>query len=65
MNRRTPKQQAADFVAANATSPVVAGRAIGTGGEGGCYTLADGRRFRLGLKAMHLLPEGSPRWMEF
>ncbi len=63
--RRTPDQQAADFIAANDQSVVVAGRSIGNGGKGGYYTLDNGSRHRLGLEAMRLLPEGYPRWMSF
>ena len=64
--RRTPEQQAQDFVNANYVSPVVAGRAIehdpGKPGKGGVYTLRDGTSHRLDLAACRLLPEGYPRW---
>lgn len=64
-SRRTPRQQASDFMLANDKSPVIAGRAIGEGGKGGFYTLADGNVYRMGLQAMQMLPEGYPRWMDF
>lgn len=63
--RRTTQQQASDFVLANDESLVVAGRAIGGGGKGGFYTLANGEVHRIGADAMRMLPEGYPRWMEF
>jgi len=59
---RTPEQQAADFVDANRRSLVVEGRAIGNGGEGAYYTLADRSVHRLGARACELLPKGFPKW---
>lgn len=50
------------FVRANDESLVVSGYAIGNGGEGGVYTLADGRVFRLDLEACRALPENYPKW---
>lgn len=50
---------AAAFIAANKVSPVVSGVAHGNGGEGGTYTLKDGRRFRLSASACR---EVVPRW---
>lgn len=65
--RRTPEQQAADFIAANARSPVIAGAALHVGGEGPdhvvgvTYTLKDLSKHRLSREAVKLLP-GVPRW---
>ena len=66
MIRRSPREQAADFAAANARSPVISGAAIHVGGEGPdhvvgvVYTLKDRTRHRLGLAAHRLMP--APRW---
>lgn len=50
------------FVIANDLSPVVSGSVIGTGGQGGRYTLADGTSFRLSLDDCRALPSGYPIW---
>ncbi len=50
------------FMTANDKSPVVSGAAIGKGGEGGYYTLQDGKSFKLDLADCQALPEGYPRW---
>jgi hypothetical protein len=63
MTKRTPQQQADDFMAANDKSPVVAGYAIGQGGQGGNYTLKDGSKYYVGAAACGLLREGYPRWI--
>jgi hypothetical protein len=62
-SRRSPQEQADDFMAANDKSPVVAGFAIGQGGQGGVYKLKDGTRHRIGAKGCGLLREGYPRWV--
>lgn len=54
--------KAADFVTANDQSPVVSGAVFGTGGEGGVYTLEDGRHFSLDAAACSALPDGYPKW---
>ncbi len=66
---RTPEQQAADFIAANDISPVVAAGIVHNGGVEGpdnviglAITLADRSRHRLSSEASKLLPEGYPRW---
>lgn len=65
---RAPEQQAADFIAANDRSPVIAGSAIHKGSEHpdnvvGCtYTLDDHSKHRLGSEACRLLPDGYPKW---
>lgn len=51
-----------EFMKANDESPVVAGRAIGEGGQGAVYTLDNGRKFSLGVVTCMELPEGYPRW---
>ncbi|PZQ20577.1 MAG: hypothetical protein DI569_15090 [Sphingopyxis macrogoltabida] len=49
-----------EFVCANLESHVVAGRAIGNGGKGAYYTLANGRVFRLSAEDCRLA--GPPDW---
>lgn len=51
------------FVKENDLSPVIIGAAIGKGGEGGRYTLANGKRFVLNLQDCLDLPEGYPKWL--
>ena len=48
---------------ANDESPVVAGAAIGNGGEGGYYHLANRQSFKLSLKDCQSLGEGYPIWI--
>lgn len=63
---RTPQQQADDFVAANNKYGVIAGTAIELNAskpsKGCLYKLTDGRWYRLGVKALQLLPEEYPKW---
>jgi hypothetical protein len=49
------------FKLANAQSPVVAGSAKGTGGQGAIYVLADGTSFDLSAEECAALT-GGPRW---
>lgn len=64
--RRTPQQQADEFVRANKRSPVVAGEALEPDprkpAKGARYKLDDGTWHRLGAEACSLLPDGFPRW---
>lgn len=48
------------FLAANQTSPVVRGSAIGSGGEGARYMLEDGHFFVLSAEECRQV--GMPRW---
>lgn len=54
-------EKAAAFVEANKKSKVVAGAAFGPG-EGGSYTFANGRVFRMSLEDMRSLPRRYPDW---
>src|SRR3546814_6185893 len=47
------QEQARKFMLANDASPVVAGEVIGNGGQGGRYTLKDGRTFTLPRSEEH------------
>lgn len=58
----TDEELVAEFMAANDDSPVVSGAAIGNGGQGGVYTLADGRCYVMSGAICRALPEGYPRW---
>lgn len=58
-----PTAKASAFMQANDKSPVVSGAAIGNGGQGGVYTLADKQSFRLSVEDCRSLPAGYPRWM--
>lgn len=53
-------EQANAFRAANRRSPVVSGAAIGNGGQGAHYTLANGQQFTLNRADCELV--GMPRW---
>ncbi len=59
-----PTEKAREFMTANEASPVVSGYAIEPDprkpGKGGCYTLKDGRMFRLSLEDCRSMP--APRW---
>lgn len=59
----TLTRRAKEFVKANDISRVIAGAAIGNGGKGGRYTLANGRKFQLDLADLKSLPDGYPKWM--
>src|SRR3546814_18484486 len=50
------QEQARKFMLANDASPVVAGEVIGNGGQGGRYTLKDGRTFTLPLEVARAVP---------
>jgi len=54
-------ERAKEFVEANAKSPVVYGSAIGNGGKGAYYRLANGQRFRLNREDCAAV--GMPRWL--
>lgn len=56
------QQQARAFMRANDASPVIAGEVIGNGGQGGRYTLKDGRVFTLPLEVARAVPEPYPKW---
>lgn len=66
MAEKIPTPRAAEFLAANAQSPVVAGRLIEPNPnkppKGIIYQLDDGRLFRLGVKDARSIP--MPRWKE-
>lgn len=47
------------FIEANKISPVVYGAAIGTGGQGAIYRLADNKTFTLTAEECRLV---EPRW---
>lgn len=51
-----------EFIKANDKSPVIIGAAIGNGGKGGIYTLANGKRYTLNLEDCQALPVGYPKW---
>lgn len=57
-----PTRKAKAFMKANDESNVVSGAARGEGGQGGTYTLYDGRSFRLTLEDCRSLPEEYPKW---
>lgn len=50
------------FMKENDKSPVIIGSVIGNGGQGGYYTLANGKQFTLNLQDCNDLPEGYPKW---
>lgn len=54
--------QARAFMRANDASPVIAGEVIGNGGQGGRYTLANGKVYTLPLDVSRALPENYPKW---
>jgi len=56
-------RKARSFMKANDQSPVVSGAAIGEGGQGGFYTLEDGKTFKLLLDDCQALTDGYPRWI--
>lgn len=56
----TPKARA--FVIANANSPVISGSVIGAGGNGGYYTLKDGKRFKISNTDSKSMPY--PVWLD-
>jgi hypothetical protein len=56
----TMSENAKQFITANRRSPVVAGSAIGQGGEGCHYTLKNGRGFTLTREECEQV--GHPRW---
>lgn len=58
LKSQRPTKKAAEFIAANIESGVVAGAAFE--GGGGSYTLKDGRTFRLSLEDMRSMK--MPRW---
>lgn len=68
MARRTPEQQASDFIRANDASPVVSGAVTFRGEEhpdnatGVRYTLEDNSTHRLGRAAAALVQEPYPKW---
>lgn len=66
--RRTPQQQADDFVRANDRSPVIIGSAIEPDPrkrpKGARYKLDDRTWHQLGAEACALLPDGYPRWKQ-
>ena len=51
-----------NFMKANDESPVVSGAAIGNGGEGGFYTLKNGKSFKLSLDDCRALTPPYPKW---
>lgn len=64
--RRTPQQQADDFMAANDRNPVIAGAALEENPErpsrGARYKTTDGKWHYVGASAHKLLRAGYPRW---
>lgn len=54
--------KAEDFMKANDDSPVVSGAAVGKGGQGGYYTLKNGKTFKLSLEDCQALSKTYPRW---
>lgn len=64
--RRTPQEQADEFVRANDASPVIAGAALEENpqkpSKGARYKLANGGWHYVGAAAGHLLPDGYPKW---
>jgi len=63
---RTAKQQADDFIKANAEHPVISGGVLEPNpdkpAKGGWYRLSNGAKHRLSVEACRLLPAGYPRW---
>ena len=62
---RSPEQQAADFIAANHRSLVVAASVLHTGEfkvQGAQYILDDRSKHYLSSAAFNLLPDGYPKW---
>ena len=55
-------EKAKEFVKANRKHNVISGAAFGKGGEGGSYTLSNGKTFKLSADDCRALPEGFPRW---
>jgi len=51
-----------DFIHHNKRSPVVSGAAIGNGGRGAYYRLANGQAFTLTRAECEALPPTFPRW---
>ncbi len=60
MEEPTIETGAEAFIAANKRSPVVSGSAIGKGGEGAYYTLANSKTFKLSRDDCAAV--GHPRW---
>ena len=63
--KRTPEQQAADFIAANDRSLVVAASVLHTGKDvvqGAQYILDDRSKHYLSSAAARLLPDTYPKW---
>lgn len=56
------KTVAQHFMEENDKHPVIIGAAIGNGGQGGYYTLENGKSYRLSLEDCQALAEGYPKW---
>ena len=57
-------KKAKEFMKENAIHPVVSGSIVGSGGQGGFYTLANHKTFRLSREDCLALDPEYPIWLD-